>query len=108
MNDLNSSSSEERFKNLQATMEAFDHKLRLLIVKLQAMSEGKVDKDLLMDIDTLASQKKRQTEQEAENAAASGGGGGHVSKEFVDKLNQQKHSLDEMKKSYFKKMKEID
>ncbi|CDW89284.1 UNKNOWN [Stylonychia lemnae] len=97
---------EERINTLKFKMEAFDHKMGLVLSKLAVLSNGTLDKSLTQSIEEIAMQK-RQIEENM-STSVGGGGGGAGNRELTDKVQRCYHQLEELKKSYFKKMKDVD
>lgn len=83
-------------------MNASDHRINLVIKKIQEITgDITIDKGLaLVPIEEMVVQRKLE---ESKIGSASGG-----IKDLQDKISRLTHSLDELKKSYFKNIKDLD
>lgn len=74
-------------------MDVCETKISQMIGKFNGMQ---TDKNMMINTD------------EVQREESTGGLGAGATKDLMDKIQRIAHSLDELKKSYFKKVKEID
>mmetsp|Transcript_32106 Transcript_32106/g.23711 ORF Transcript_32106/g.23711 Transcript_32106/m.23711 type:complete len:111 (-) Transcript_32106:645-977(-) len=100
MTDMHRNSVDGHLSTSRIRLDALEQKISLLITKIQQMSNGQVDAELLKPTSEVVAERRKNEELPVQSS--------QMSKESAERLQRLSHQLEELKKSYFKKMKEVD
>jgi len=90
MAELGQATQEERLNTLKYKMEAFEHKMGVVVQRLSQVVNGHLDQSLTQPTEELALQKKHEDEQRQQQIQV-GNTGGVGNRELTDKVQRIYH-----------------